>query len=132
MAFTKLLDPLALLGLLAAGLAACLYLFVALKAEWRAEQTKRAQRATDLEDSLATWRAAYEEMRADLENLAQRVAGSEAPRPPQPGMNLTKRSQVLRLHRQGESSAHIAAVLHLPLAEVELVLKVHRAVVQQF
>jgi DNA-binding NarL/FixJ family response regulator len=121
-----------LLGLLAASLAACLYLFVTLKAEWRAEQTKRKRRETDLEDSVATWRAAYEEMRTDLENLAQRVGESQAPRPAEPGMNLTKRSQVLRLHRQGESSAHIAAVLHLPLAEVELVLKVHRAVVLHF
>ena len=42
------------------------------------------------------------------------------------GMNLNKRVQILRLHRRGESSAHIASVLNLPLAQVELVLKLQR------
>ncbi len=42
------------------------------------------------------------------------------------GMNLNKRVQILRLNRRGESPAHIASVLHLPLAQVELVLKLQR------
>ncbi len=42
------------------------------------------------------------------------------------GMNLSKRVQILRLNRRGESTAHIASVLNLPLAQVELVLKLQR------
>ncbi len=42
------------------------------------------------------------------------------------GMNLSKRVQILRLNRRGESSAHIASVLTIPLAQVELVLKLQR------
>ncbi len=42
------------------------------------------------------------------------------------GMNLSKRVQILRLSRRGESSAHIASVLTIPLAQVELVLKLQR------
>ena len=42
------------------------------------------------------------------------------------GMNLSKRVQILRLHRRGESAAHISSVLNLPLAQVDLVLKLQR------
>ena len=42
------------------------------------------------------------------------------------GMNLSKRVQILRLNRRGESSAHIASVLTIPVAQVELVLKLQR------
>lgn len=42
------------------------------------------------------------------------------------GMNLSKRVQILRLSRRGETSAHIASVLNIPLAQVELVLKLQR------
>ena len=43
-------------------------------------------------------------------------------------MDLTKRSQALRLHRQGEAPDRIAAALELPRQEVELLLKVHHIV----
>lgn len=42
------------------------------------------------------------------------------------GMNLNKRVQILRLSRRGESTAHIASVLSLPVAQVDLVLKLQR------
>src|SRR5882724_5540798 len=41
-----------------------------------------------------------------------------------PGLNLNKRSQALRMHRQGENAARIAATLELPRQEVDLLLKV--------
>ena len=50
--------------------------------------------------------------------------------PPRAGLNLEKRSQALRMHRRGESPAQIAAVLEIPLQEVELLLKVHRIVLR--
>ncbi len=42
------------------------------------------------------------------------------------GMNLSKRVQILRLSRRGESAPHISSVLNLPLAQVDLVLKLQR------
>jgi len=42
------------------------------------------------------------------------------------GMNLSKRVQIIRLHRRGESPPHIASVLNLPLVQVDLVLKLQR------
>ena len=44
----------------------------------------------------------------------------------QTGMNLTKRVQILRLHRRGENPSHIAASLGVPRAEVDLVVKLHQ------
>jgi hypothetical protein len=51
---------------------------------------------------------------------------SLAPCPPaSPGFNLGKRTHVLRLSRRGDAPDHIAATLHLPRREVELLLKIH-------
>jgi hypothetical protein len=47
-----------------------------------------------------------------------------------PGMNLTTRSQVLRLHRHGETADNIARVLEVPRQEVDLLLKVHGIVIK--
>lgn len=47
-----------------------------------------------------------------------------------PGLNLTTRFQVLRLHRHGESAENIARVLEVPRQEVDLLLKVHGTVIK--
>ena len=90
--------------------------------------------------------AAIEEARGEFARSAQALDArltslaaefEQAPRghvaEPLPGeakscMNLTRRSQALRLHRQGESSAQIARALDLPRQEVDLLLKVHEIV----
>lgn len=43
-------------------------------------------------------------------------------------MNLTRRSQALRLHRKGDSSERIAAALEVPRQEIDLLIKVHEIV----
>jgi hypothetical protein len=40
------------------------------------------------------------------------------------GLNLTKRAQALRMHRRGDPPEQIAALLEMPLQEVDLMLKV--------
>lgn len=45
-----------------------------------------------------------------------------------PGLNLSKRSQALRMHRRGEPPEQIAAALAVSRQEVDLLLKVHRIV----
>jgi hypothetical protein len=47
------------------------------------------------------------------------------------GINLSRRSQALRLHRRGETPEQIAASLMVPTGEVRLLLKVHRLVMEQ-
>ena len=48
-----------------------------------------------------------------------------APVPPRSGLNLTKRSQAVRMIRRGDAPRDIAAALGLPQNEVELLAKVH-------
>jgi hypothetical protein len=79
--------------------------------------------------------AALEAMRTKFENIEVQVHDSPrvAPFEPLPGtpkacMNLTKRSQALRLRRQGDSPERIAESLEIPRQEVDLLLKVHEIV----
>ena len=78
--------------------------------------------------------SAVQALRADLESLASQIRDAPLSQallaaPPRNGLNLTKRSQALRINRRGTAPAQIAAALELPLQEVELLLKVHRIVV---
>jgi hypothetical protein len=47
-----------------------------------------------------------------------------------PGLNLTTGSQVLRLHRHGETAENIARVLEVRRQQVDLLLKVHGIVMK--
>jgi hypothetical protein len=75
-------------------------------------------------------------LRHSLEALSSQVRDLQLhPVPPPSGaprssFNLSKRSQALRMHRRGEAPEQIAASLDLPRQEVELLLKVHRIVIQ--
>ena len=78
--------------------------------------------------------AAVREIERRIEALAARIEEARAvPVPQAPpmgrgGLNLSRRSQALRLHRRGEPPARIAAELAIPQQEVELLLKVHEIV----
>ncbi|HYW44155.1 MAG TPA: hypothetical protein VE959_14940 [Bryobacteraceae bacterium] len=80
--------------------------------------------------------AAVESLRLELNGLAARLqeARLEVPPPaapglPRPGLNLSKRSQALRMHRRGDAPVEIASALGVPLQEIDLLLKVHRIVI---
>ena len=47
---------------------------------------------------------------------------------PKSSMNVTRRSQALRLHRKGDSTEQIAAALEVPRQEVDLLVKIHQIV----
>jgi len=72
--------------------------------------------------------ANVEELKMELRELGQQPANGGSPGLPRPGLNLTTRSQVLRLHRRGETPEQIARFLTVPRQEVDLLLKVHRIV----
>lgn len=114
-------------GMMAAGLMGGLYLFLTVKMEMRSLQKRTAARLDILEAALQGLCARQEEWQADL---VQAQTG-RSPEPPRAGINLSKRAQVLRLHRRGESVPTIAAALGIPQKEVELLLKVQRLVLEQ-
>jgi hypothetical protein len=88
--------------------------------------------------SMPSENAAVEQMRVDLESLASQVrqlerapAGVTPPYKAGLNLNLSKRSQALRMHRRGEPSAQIAAALDLPHQEVDLLIKIQRIVLSK-
>lgn len=132
--FAGMLHPLAYYALLALGLSLNLYLFVTLKSELRslARRHQEGQRQVlALDAALGLARAAAQGLETDLREVERQTGMLVPPQPAPSGLNLSKRTQVLRMHRAGHDLAGIAAALALPRAEVELLIKVHRLVVEQ-
>jgi hypothetical protein len=76
-------------------------------------------------------RKSVEVLAARVRELERNPPTAEVPGMPRFGLNMTKRSQALRMHRQGEASDQIAEALALPRQEIDLLLKVHRIVVSK-
>ena len=91
-------------------------------AERRATTTQEEQ-----EMSLALLRRTVEGLEAQWRE--QRAPMVQAA-PLRSGLNLSKRSQALRLHRRGDGAPEIAEQLDIPVQEVELLLKVHEIVMR--
>jgi len=64
----------------------------------------------------------------ELQELRQEPVLAEPAAHPKAGLNLSKRSQALLMHRHGEGSEKIAAALEVSCQEVELLIKIHRIV----
>lgn len=96
-------------------------LVLAADARFRAGM-KECEAATD------TLRRTADATVAQMRELQQVTPGSQAIA--RPGLNLSKRSHVLRMHRNGEPQDRIAAALGIPLQEVDLLIKVHRVVIK--
>ncbi len=83
-----------------------------------------------VEATLRNWREALDSLSAQVRDLPQQSLPAAPWSPPKFGLNMNKRSQVLRMHRKGEAPEQIAAVLEVPLQEVDLLLKVQRIVLR--
>lgn len=105
-----------------------LVLFFSLKREM-------ARLRREMEERGEQWSAEAGELRRALQVLSQeleleRKAAMDRAAIPREGMNLSKRSQALRMHRLGQSPENIAAALGVSRREVDLLLKVHRTVLE--
>jgi hypothetical protein len=122
--------PFAILsGLVLAAVALSFFSLVRSKALVRdAEQRARAGQE-QCEVILETLREGQNSLAAELREIRQETPLMVASTLPKPGLNLTKRSQALRMHRRGDPPDRIAASLDIPLQEVDLLLKVHRIVI---
>jgi hypothetical protein len=96
----------------ALGLTATLALFLSLKVELR-RNTRRERRRVD--ELLERLREAGPS--AAPETVFVLASG-------QIGLNINRRTHILRLLRKGEDAAHIAATLGVPQKEVELLVRV--------
>ena len=132
----RALDPqVAVQALLSvAVLAALAFSLLALLHSRSAARSVRSQWSSGRDE----WDAALREMESNVNGLAAQVhdlqqqpAMPPAPlSPPKPGLNLTNRSQALRMFRRGESPEQIAKSLEVPRQEIDLLLKVHRLVIR--
>lgn len=119
-------NPLTFYTLLAVSLALCLYLFVSLKKEIHAGRTRQAT----LEAALNRMNSGIGEVATKLAETEERAALLVPPKQPRSGLNLSTRSQALRMWRRGDTPQQIAAALGIPEREVELLLKVQRLVME--
>lgn len=121
---------------LVTGLAMCALLvsfyalYRSLRGWHRATAMLEAARAEWLESNQAVM-ARLDGLAAEREESPRRALAEPLPGTAKPGMNLSRRSQALRLRRKGESPEEIARSLALPRQEVELLLKVHEIVMNQ-
>jgi hypothetical protein len=106
-----------------------LFLFLCLEHEMRILKLRWKRRQTAQESATNDLQAQVAELNARVLDTEERTGVLVPPSPPQSGLNLTKRSQVIRMSRRGEQAEKIAAALNLPRREVELLLKVYGRVV---
>ena len=118
-------------ALLTAGLCLCLYLFTTLKLEMRAAATRRLAKESALAGALSALREELDELRPRLRDLEEQTGMLVPPAPTRSGLNLSKRGQVLQMHRRGQSPEQISASLGLPVSEIDLLIKVHQIVLDQ-
>lgn len=123
-----LAHPISVLAACALTLAGSLLLFFSLKQEL-------ARLRREISEKEQQWAAERRELRLALRVVSQeleqeRRAGLERTAGPREGMNLSKRSQALRMYRLGQSPENIAAALGVSRREVDLLLKVHQTVLE--
>jgi len=128
-----LLHPALQFGLLAL-LAVALYLnlYFSLKRESRVLEARNSKSREEVDRAIEGLRSALDAVCADVHELSEQAGLLVKPAPPRSGLNLNKRSLALRMHRRGDSPEDIARTLELPRGEVELLVKVHRMIVQKF
>lgn len=119
----------------AAGLALALVLvlFLVFTAKRRTPVAQQSAPISELDDLRR--RLADLEARPELAAPAASITDSRPDELPsvrvRPGMNLSRRSQALRLARRGESPEQIASILGLASGEVRLLLKIHGILMKQ-
>ena len=125
MNFDWILNPLTPLAAIALALAACIACFLSTKSEvYRLRRT-----AAETERELAR---KLEQVESEVATMGQQQAEPPLPLPMvptvRPSLNLTRRTQALRMRRRGETAESIAAALAAPRNEIELLLKVYEMV----
>ena len=112
----------------AATVVGVLLLFFSLKREMAAIEARRNAESEARAEELSRLERRIVQLEQELEEERKNALARAAP--PGQSMNLSKRSQALRMHRLGETPERIARTLGLSRGEVELLLKVHRTVLE--
>ncbi|MGH9627107.1 MAG: hypothetical protein ACRD7E_01905 [Bryobacteraceae bacterium] len=86
-----------------------------------------------LENTVQELKSTVDQLRSRLASTEQHVGElSTIPVQVRSGMNLNKRTQILRLHENGNAPDQISSALSVNRGEVDFVLKVHHILVSRF
>ncbi len=125
----RYLIPLAPFLLIGINSVLCLFFFLCLDHEMRIMRLRCRRRETAQESATGELKVRVADLSVRVRDAEERAGVLVPPMPPRSGLNLNKRSQVIRMSRHGEQAEKIAASLNLPQREVELLLKVYGRVV---
>jgi DNA-binding NarL/FixJ family response regulator len=116
-----ILSPITIYAVIAGALTGTLFLFITAKLEiQRALLTARDARQS-VDGAVQEISAGMERLRTEM-SLAAPVPAAAAG----PALNLTKRTQALRMLRRGEAVESIASALRSPRNEIELLVKLQQ------
>ena len=123
-----ILSPVTPYALIALALAACIACYISTKAE--VHRLRRAAKSSQeaLQQKIEVMESAVSsigQQRHEPQVIEVPVRVTAAIRP---SLNLTRRTQALRMRRRGESIESIAAALSTPRNEIELLVKVYEMV----
>lgn len=122
MNFDWILNPLTPFVMIALALVAFLVCFLSTKSEVYRLRRIAAEAQRQLAHKL-------EAVESTVASIGKQQAELPAATPVlRPSLNLTRRTQALRMRRRGESAESIAAALSAPRNEIELLLKVYEIV----
>jgi DNA-binding NarL/FixJ family response regulator len=113
-----------------AALATSLFAVWRTRAMVHAAENRMKAAGRSVEATLRNWREILDSLSAQVRDLPQQGLPAATSSPPKSGLNMNKRSQVLRMHRRGDAPEQIAVALEVPLQEVDLLLKVQRIVLR--
>lgn len=113
-----------------AALATSLFAVCWTRAMVRAAEDRMKAVSRSVEGTLHNWRETLDSLSAQVRDLPQQSLVAVAGALPKSGLNMNKRSQVLRMHRQGDAPEQISIALEIPLQEVDLLLRVQRIVLR--
>ncbi len=119
----------AMCGLVLGGVAVSFFALLRGKVLFQAGMERTQAARAQFETEIQAIRINLEGLTAQVQEIQHQPHLTVGPLLPKPGLNLSKRSQALRMHRRGEGPDQIAAALEIPLQEVDLLLKVHRIVI---
>ena len=104
-------------------------LHLALRRNFRRGMTAIQQDLQNSQAEITQLQQRLAEAVAKIQDAEERAGVLVPPTSPGSGLNVSRRTQVIRMSRRGDGAETIATSLHLPKREVELVLKVHRLAV---
>ena len=120
--------PITQYSLTGVGLISSLCLWASAKAEIRNVRIAMKKSIAALDSGVQHLSSGVQNLSSGLEEvrITKTAPPEHIPMVIPQGLNLTKRTQILRMQRRGENLNSIAAALQLPLGEVTLILKLDR------